>query len=134
MGHEGRPPLNSWAEWFDLDRQLEHMDGLRHEVSVICAWPFLDLFLRSAIERRRRRGHDVERRNGRRAAQISKPGLGQRCGSLTDTETAIKVLDYGVVRLGLMGVDIPGSIGRDTRIDTERLARFTLASNNWAYP
>jgi len=37
VGHEGRPSLNSWTEWFDLDRQLEHMDGLGHEVSVVCS-------------------------------------------------------------------------------------------------
>jgi len=29
--------LNSWAEWFDLDRQLEHMDGLGHQVDVVCS-------------------------------------------------------------------------------------------------
>src|SRR5579871_4260369 len=37
VGHEGRPSLNSWAEWFDLDRQLEHMDSLGHDVSVVCS-------------------------------------------------------------------------------------------------
>ena len=29
--------LNSWAEWFDLDKQLEHMDGLGHQVDVVCS-------------------------------------------------------------------------------------------------
>src|SRR5271166_6487646 len=29
--------LNSWAEWFDLDKQLEHMDGLGHHVDVVCS-------------------------------------------------------------------------------------------------
>src|SRR3979490_2881218 len=29
-------PVNSWAEWFDLDKQLEHMDGLGHQVDVVC--------------------------------------------------------------------------------------------------
>src|SRR3712207_6478063 len=28
-------PVNSWAEWFDLDKQLEHMDGLGHQVDVV---------------------------------------------------------------------------------------------------
>ena len=49
LGHEGRPAVNSWAEWFDLDRELEHMDGLGHEVSV--ARPLFDLFLRPASGR-----------------------------------------------------------------------------------
>ena len=29
--------LNSWTEWFDLDKQLEHMDGLGHQVDVVCS-------------------------------------------------------------------------------------------------
>ena len=30
-------PVNSWAEWFDLDKQLEHMDRLGHQVDVVCS-------------------------------------------------------------------------------------------------
>jgi aminocarboxymuconate-semialdehyde decarboxylase len=30
-------PVNSWAEWFDLDQQLEHMDRLGHRVDVVCS-------------------------------------------------------------------------------------------------
>src|SRR3954469_5289062 len=37
VGAEGRPSLNSWTEWFDLDQQLEHMDGLGHQVGVVCS-------------------------------------------------------------------------------------------------
>ena len=44
IGHEGRPPLRSWAEWFDLDRQLEHMDRLGHEVSVVCSLGPLSIY------------------------------------------------------------------------------------------
>ena len=29
--------LNSWAEWFDLDKQFEYMDSLGHEVDVVCS-------------------------------------------------------------------------------------------------
>jgi aminocarboxymuconate-semialdehyde decarboxylase len=29
--------LNSWAEWFDLDEQFAHMDGLGHQVDVVCS-------------------------------------------------------------------------------------------------
>ena len=28
--------LNSWAEWFDLDKQFEYMDSLGHRVDVVC--------------------------------------------------------------------------------------------------
>src|SRR5262245_22101303 len=29
--------LSSWTEWHDLDKQLEHMDGLGHQVDVVCS-------------------------------------------------------------------------------------------------
>jgi aminocarboxymuconate-semialdehyde decarboxylase len=125
IGHEGRPPLNSWTEWFDLDRQLEHMDGLGHEVSVVCSLgPFSIYF------------SDLPSQEGRDAAimwnakmadaQRQYPGRvwASAAVPLTDTTVAIEVLDHAINELGLVGVNIPGSIGRDTRIDAERLAPF----------
>src|SRR5258708_32924308 len=41
-----------------------------------------------------------------------------------DTRVAIEVLDDAVNRLGLMGVNLPGSVGEDARIDAERLQPF----------
>src|SRR6185369_8181943 len=43
---------------------------------------------------------------------------------LQDTKVAIEVLDDAVNRLGLMGVNLPGSVGEDARIDAERLQPF----------
>jgi aminocarboxymuconate-semialdehyde decarboxylase len=43
---------------------------------------------------------------------------------LQDTKTAIEVVDDAVNRLGLMGVNLPGSIGEDARLDAERLEPF----------
>jgi aminocarboxymuconate-semialdehyde decarboxylase len=43
---------------------------------------------------------------------------------LIDTRIAIEVLNDAVGRLGLMGVNMPGSIGADPRIDAERLEPF----------
>ena len=43
---------------------------------------------------------------------------------LQDTKVAIEVLDDAVNRLGLMGVNLPGSVGPDARIDAERLQPF----------
>ena len=39
---------------------------------------------------------------------------------LQDTRVAIEVLDDAVNRLGLMGVNLPGSVGADSRIDEPR--------------
>src|SRR5215831_13253405 len=125
VGHEGRPSLNSWTEWFDLDKQLEHMDGLGHQVSVICSiGPFSIYF------------SDLPPGEGREAAilwneqmagaQRRYPGRvwASAAVPMTDTEVAIDVLDHAINKLGLIGVNIPGSIGRDTRIDAERLTPF----------
>jgi aminocarboxymuconate-semialdehyde decarboxylase len=43
---------------------------------------------------------------------------------LQDTKVAIEVVDDAVNRLGLMGVNLPGSVGEDARIDAERLQPF----------
>src|SRR5262249_6478783 len=125
VGHEGRPSLNSWAEWFDLDRQLEHMDSLGHDISVVCSLgPFSIYF------------SDLPAAEGRDAAvmwnermaegQNQYPGRVWATAAvpLTDTDIAIEVLEHAVDKLGLIGVNIPGSIGRDTRIDAERLSPF----------
>jgi aminocarboxymuconate-semialdehyde decarboxylase len=125
VGHPGRPSLNSWKEWFDLDEQLSHMDGLGHEVSVVCSLgPFSIFFSDIPPEE----GRDQAMRWNEEMAGTQRKYPGRVWASaavpLTDTRTAIDVLDHAVLKLGLMGVNIPGSIGRDTRIDAERLAPF----------
>ena len=125
LGALGRPPANSWEEWFDLDRQLEHMDALGHEVSVVCSLgPFSICF------------SDLPPEEGREAAMLwnehmagaqrKYPGRvwASAAVPLTDTSAAIEVLDHAIGKLGLMGVNLPGSIGRDTRIDADRLEPF----------
>src|SRR5215203_4346851 len=117
--------LNSWAEWFDLDKQLEHMDGLGHQVDVVCSiGPFSVVF--SALpgeEGREAATHWNEEMAG---AQRKYPGRlwASAAVPLMDTRIAIEVLDDAVNRLGLMGVNLPGSVGADARIDAERLQPF----------
>jgi aminocarboxymuconate-semialdehyde decarboxylase len=40
---------------------------------------------------------------------------------LVDTRIAIEVLDHAINKLGLLGANLPGSVGADQRIDAERL-------------
>jgi aminocarboxymuconate-semialdehyde decarboxylase len=117
--------LSSWTEWFDLDKQLEYMDGLGHQIDVVCSiGPFSVFF------------SDLPPEEGREAAtlwneemagaQKKYPGRvwASAAVPLVDTRIAIEVLDDAVSRLGLMGVNMPGSIGSDARIDAERLEPF----------
>ena len=125
VGREGRPSLNSWAQWFDLDRQLEHMDGLGHEVSVVCSLgPFSIYF--SDLPPDEGRDAAIQWNEAMAGAQQKYPDRvwASAAVPLTDTKVAIEVLDDAINRLGLIGVNLPGSIGADTRIDAERLTPF----------
>ena len=123
VGEPGRPSLNSWTEWFDLDQQLEHMDGLGHQVGVVCSLgPFSIYF--SDLPPEEGRDAAMAWNEEMAGAQRKYPGRvwASAAVPLTDTKHAIEVLDHAILKQGLMGVNIPGSIGRDPRIDAERLA------------
>jgi aminocarboxymuconate-semialdehyde decarboxylase len=135
VGHEGRPSLNSWAEWFDLDRQLEYMDRLGHEVSVVCSLgPFSIYF--SDLPPDESRDAAMQWNEAMAGAQKKYPGRvwASAAVPLTDTKIAIDVLDHAINRLGLIGVSMPGSIGPDTRIDAERLAPFYARVEQFGVP
>jgi aminocarboxymuconate-semialdehyde decarboxylase len=117
--------LNSWAEWFDLDKQLEHMDGLGHRVDVVCSiGPFSVSF--SDMPAEEGRDFAMMWNEEMAAAQRKYPGRlwASAAVPLQDTSTAIEVLDHAVNRLGLMGANLPGSVGSDPRIDADRLEPF----------
>ena len=101
------------------------MDKLGHRVDVVC-WigPFAVRVLRHAGRRGPRLRADVERRNGRRAEAYPGRLWASAAVPLQDTRVAIEVVDDAVNRLGLMGVNLPGSVGADPRIDAERLEPF----------
>lgn len=125
VGHEGRPSLNSWKEWFDLDDQLAHMDGLGHEIGVVCSLGPLSISF-SDLPPEEGRELAFMYNEAMAGAQRKYPGRvwASAAVPMTDTAIAIEVLDHAITKLGLIGVNIPGSIGQDTRIDAERLAPF----------
>jgi aminocarboxymuconate-semialdehyde decarboxylase len=117
--------LNSWAEWFDLDEQFAYMDKLGHRVDVVC-WigPFAVAFSDMPVSE----GRDYALMWNEEMAGAQKKYPGRLWASaavpLQDTRVAIEVVDDAVNRLGLMGVNLPGSVGADARIDAERLEPF----------
>jgi len=117
--------LNSWAEWFDLDKQLEHMDGLGHQVDVVCSIGPLSVYF-SDLPREEGRDLAIAWNEEMAGAQRKYPGRlwASAAVPLVDTKIAIEVLDDAVARLGLVGVNLPGSIGSDPRLDAERLDPF----------
>ncbi len=117
--------LNSWAEWFDLDKQFEHMDGLGHQVDVVCSiGPFSVAFSDMAAEE----GRDFALMWNEEMARVQRKYPGRLWASaavpLQDTKIAIEVLDHAVGKLALIGANLPGSVGSDPAIDAERLEPF----------
>jgi aminocarboxymuconate-semialdehyde decarboxylase len=117
--------FNVGSEWFDLDKQLAHMDGLGHEVDVVCSvGPFSVHFSDLPAEE----GRDAATLWNEEMAQAQRAYAHRLWASaavpLVDTAIALDVLDHAINTLGLMGVNLPGSIGSDPRIDAERLEPF----------
>jgi aminocarboxymuconate-semialdehyde decarboxylase len=115
----------AWKEWFDLDAELEHMDSLGRQIDVVCSLgPFSAYFSEVPVEV----GHaSAQMWNDEMAgAQRRYPGRVWASGvvALQDEKKAIDELDRLVNKLGLCGVNIPGSIGVDGRIDHPRLEPF----------
>ncbi len=114
------PPI-----WFDLDEQWKYHDSLGHNISAVGSiGPFSVHF------------SDVEPAEGRENAIMWNEGVAEMARKypgrfwptaavpLTDTATAIDVLTDAVKRLGHVGVNLPGSVGNDPRIDHPRLEPF----------
>jgi aminocarboxymuconate-semialdehyde decarboxylase len=117
--------LNVWPEWFDLEKQLAHMDGLGHEVDVVCSiGPFSVHF--SDLEPAEGREAALHWNEAMAGAARKYPGRVWASAAipLVDERVAVEVLDDAVGRLGLIGANLPGSIGSDPRIDAERLEPF----------
>jgi aminocarboxymuconate-semialdehyde decarboxylase len=122
---EGKNKFNLGAEWFDLDKQIAHMDATGRDFDMICSTgPFSVHFC------------EVPAEEGRDAAQIWNDEMAwaqrEHAGRLwatavvplQDTRMAIEELERAITRLGLIGVNIPGSVGRSDNIDAPRLESF----------
>jgi aminocarboxymuconate-semialdehyde decarboxylase len=124
LGPAGREEkyMAASPEWFDLDAQLAHMDGLGHEVDVVCSiGPFSVAF--SYMDKMMGRDFATQWNEEMAWAQRTHPGRvwASAAVPLVDTQTAIEVVDHAINKLGLMGVNLPSSVGADPRIDHPRL-------------
>ena len=120
-----KTPLNTWAEWFDLDKQLAYMDTLGHQVDVVCSiGPFSIYFSDLPPDEGRDAAIEWNEYMARAQRQYPNRLWASAAVPLTDTRLAIEVLDHAIEKLGLMGVNIPGSVGDDPRIDAQRLEPF----------
>ncbi len=133
---EGEPPrFHAGPEWFDLDRQLEHMDGLAHHVKAVCSIGplsvhFSDLSQEEGLDAAalwNEEMADAQRRHpGRVWATAAVP--------LARAEVAVQVLEHAVNNLGLTGANLPSSIGDDPHIDAEWLEPFYACAAKLGVP
>jgi aminocarboxymuconate-semialdehyde decarboxylase len=121
---EGAPPrFHLGGEWFDLEGELQAMDRLGYdEVDVVCSIGPLSVHFSDlpATE-----GRDAALLWNEEMARAQREHPGRLWASaavpLVDTGVALDVIEDAVGRLGLIGVNLPGSVGDDARIDAERL-------------
>jgi aminocarboxymuconate-semialdehyde decarboxylase len=117
--------LNGGGEWYDLDAQFEHMDKLGHRVDAVGSiGPFSVFF--SALPKEEGRDLAIQWNEEMASAQRRLTGrfFASAAIPFLDETIAMEVLEDAVGRLGLIGVNLPGSIGTDPRIDAERLQPF----------
>jgi aminocarboxymuconate-semialdehyde decarboxylase len=127
--------LPVWPAWFDLDEQFAYMDETGHHVSAFGSiGPFSVHFSdlpkaegkEAAIAWNEAMAEQVRRHPGRFWASAAIP--------FVDAETAVEVLDDAVLRLGLKGANIPGSVGDDPFIDAPRLEPFYARAEELGVP
>ena len=111
--------------WAPLDVMLAHLDGLGHQVDVVCTIGPLSVYF-SELPPQAGRDAAMHWNEEMAAAQRAWPGRfwGTAAVPLKDTRIAIEVLDHAINTLGLHGANLPGSVGTDARIDHERLWPF----------
>src|SRR5260370_39065952 len=101
--------LKSWAEWFDLDKQLEHMDKLGHQVDVVCSIGPLSVYF-SDLPAEEGRDAAIHWNEEMAGAQRKYPGRLWASAErpLVATTIAIEGMDDAGNSLGLIGVNRPG--------------------------
>ncbi len=104
--------------WFDLDDHIRHIDSTGHETGFICSLgPFSTFFseipLADGIHYARM--YNDEMAQAQRATRVGY-GRAARCRCKTPRPRSMNWTVWSQ-KLGLIGVNIPGSIGRDNHID-----------------
>jgi len=125
MPRKGVSRVDTWGEWFDLDAQLAHMDSTGRDFGVVCTLgPFGAFF--SEVSAARGLAAAQAWNDEMAGAQARYPGRVWASGvvPLQDTKMALDELERLVVKLGLVGVNLPSSIGAKGHIDEARLEPF----------
>jgi aminocarboxymuconate-semialdehyde decarboxylase len=114
-----------WKEWFDLEQQFAYLDTTGHAMDVVCSVGPINSFF-----------SEIPAADGLHLAQMWNDEMAgaqhRHAGRLwasalipmQDPRAAMDELERATAKLGLMGVNVPGTIGRDGRIDHPSLEPF----------
>jgi aminocarboxymuconate-semialdehyde decarboxylase len=128
--HEGAARRDTWAEWFDLDAALEHMDRAAARIGcdfgVVCTTGPGGAFF---SETDAAYGYDAAQTwNDEMAGAVARyPGKvwASAVAPLQEPERAIQEMERAM-KMGLVGVNVPGTIGPrgKTNVDDPSLEPF----------
>lgn len=125
--HEGAAKKNNCtAVWFDLDGAFAQLESFgRGPMDAVGSIGASSIYV-SDMPADEGRELSLLWNTETAAAQRRFPGRfwGTAAVPLVDTEIAIEVLDHAVNELGLVGVNLPASVGSDPHIDARRLEPF----------
>jgi aminocarboxymuconate-semialdehyde decarboxylase len=114
-----------WADWFDIEKQFEYLDSTGYDMDVVCSvGPINSFFSEIPADI----GHHLAQMWNDEMAGVQNKYAGRVWASamisMADPKLAIDELERAVTKLGLIGVNIPGSVGVSGRIDTPELEAF----------
>jgi aminocarboxymuconate-semialdehyde decarboxylase len=123
---EGEEPTFDWGtKWFDLEGQMRRMQEDGNEVDVISSLGPISVHF-SDVSPEMGRDDAMFWNEETAAAGRKYPGrlFGIGAVPLTDGKIAVEVLDHAVQKCGMLGVNIPSSVGNGGRIDEPFLEDF----------
>jgi aminocarboxymuconate-semialdehyde decarboxylase len=114
------------SAWYDIDRQFEYLDGLdRGQIDVISSMgPFAVFYSELSVEEGREGALAWNEAMAGAQRKFADRFWGTAAVPLVDTQVAIDVMNDAIGRLGLVGVNLPCSVGDDPLIDHPRLEPF----------
>jgi len=114
-----------WPAWFELERQFEDLDRLGHDMSVISSIGPLSVHFSDFSPEE---GASAARFWNEQMAWAQRKYAGRFWGTaaipMVDTRIAIETMERAIGDMGLVGVNIPGMVAGDPRIDAPRLEPF----------
>ncbi len=117
--------FNLGPEWYDLDRLIAHMDGTGRDFDLVCSTgPFSIHFSELPAAEGRDAAYHWNEELARAQAEHAGRLWGTAVVPLQDAKLAIEVLDHAITKLGLIGVNVGGSVGQTGNIDDPALEPF----------